>query len=390
MPKRKTHEEFIEEMKIVNPNIEILGKYVNNKVKILCKCKIDKYEWESKPNSLLNGHGCPKCAIKRRTLGSAKSHEQFLSEMKCINPDIEILGQYTNALEKINCKCRIDGYEWSTTPNILLEGHGCPMCGRKYVSDVCRYTMDTFKEKLHKINQNIEVISNEYINSKTDVLVHCKIHDFEWSAKPNALLLGHGCPKCGAEKISLKLRLPNDDFVEKLLRITDNIEPLEPYVTSKHNIKCRCKICQHIWKPTPNSLLSGEGCPECANQKPKSTGEVRALEYFNSQNINYIKNKKYDDLLGINGGLLSYDFYLPDYNLLIECQGQQHEKPVSVFGGEEQFKIQQEHDKRKREYAKEHNIELFEIWYYDYKNIENILEKYKESSSDGSFNMQKY
>lgn len=76
-----------------------------------------------------------------------------------------------------------------------------------------------------------------------------------------------------------------------------------------------------------------------------------------------------------DNGKLSYDFYLKDYDLLIEIQGLQHYKPVELFGGEEQFKIQQEHDKRKREYAKSHNIELLEIWYWDKDNIEEILSK---------------
>lgn len=44
-----------------------------------------------------------------------------------------------------------------------------------------------------------------------------------------------------------------------------------------------------------------------------------------------------------------------------------------MYGGEEQFKIQCEHDKRKREYAKQYNYDLLEIPYNEYKNIENIL-----------------
>ena len=80
-------------------------------------------------------------------------------------------------------------------------------------------------------------------------------------------------------------------------------------------------------------------------------------------------------MLGVHNGLLSYDFYIPNYNYLFEFQGRQHEEPIDFFGGEEQFKIQQEHDRRKREYAKEHNINLLEIWYYDIDNIEDILTK---------------
>ena len=59
--------------------------------------------------------------------------------------------------------------------------------------------------------------------------------------------------------------------------------------------------------------------------------------------------------------------------MLIEFQGKQHYKPVSAYGGEEQFKVQQEHDRRKRQYANDNNIKLLEIPYWDYENIEEIL-----------------
>ncbi len=75
-------------------------------------------------------------------------------------------------------------------------------------------------------------------------------------------------------------------------------------------------------------------------------------------------------------GNLSYDFYLPNYNLLIEYQGEQHEKYTLVFHtSKEDFNKQQEHDKRKKDYAKENEIELLEIWYWDFDNIEEILNK---------------
>lgn len=58
----KGKERFIREMTEINPNIDILGKYVNNKTKVHCRCKICGYEWKPVPSSLLRGHGCPKCA----------------------------------------------------------------------------------------------------------------------------------------------------------------------------------------------------------------------------------------------------------------------------------------------------------------------------------------
>ena len=107
----------------------------------------------------------------------------------------------------------------------------------------------------------------------------------------------------------------------------------------------------------------------------KSHGEYYISTYLLSNSINFEKQKKFSDLLGVGGGNLSYDFYLPNHNMLIECQGEQHERPIEYFGGEEQFAIQQEHDRRKREYAKDNGYKLLEISYKDYNNIENILTK---------------
>jgi hypothetical protein len=62
---------------------------------------------------------------------------------------------------------------------------------------------------------------------------------------------------------------------------------------------------------------------------------------------------------------------------LIEYQGQQHEKFYKGFHScKEDFHKQQKHDKRKKEYAKKHNINLLEIWYWDFDRTEEILDQY--------------
>ena len=93
-----------------------------------------------------------------------------------------------------------------------------------------------------------------------------------------------------------------------------------------------------------------------------------------------ITQKTFNDLRGIKGGLLSYDFYLPEYNLLIEYQGEFHDINLKNDYNYTEYlrknlQKQYEHDKRKREYAKNNNIKLLEIWYWDFDNIESILQK---------------
>lgn len=153
------------------------------------------------------------------------------------------------------------------------------------------------------------------------------------------------------------------------------LERVENEITSSGNSvvmwRCLCDCGEEIIVRS-SALLHGYtkscGCM-------KSHGEYYISTYLLSNSINFEKQKKFSDLLGVGGGNLSYDFYLPNHNMLIECQGEQHERPIEYFGGEEQFAIQQEHDRRKREYAKDNGYRLLEISYKDYNNIDNILTK---------------
>ena len=58
MSRKKTHEEFVEEMKIVNPNIKIVSRYQSAQEKVMCNCLICDNDWPAKPNNLLNYKGC--------------------------------------------------------------------------------------------------------------------------------------------------------------------------------------------------------------------------------------------------------------------------------------------------------------------------------------------
>ena len=98
---------------------------------------------------------------------------------------------------------------------------------------------------------------------------------------------------------------------------------------------------------------------------------------FNEMNIKYISQYKFKDLLG-DYSQLKFDYYLPEYNILIEYQGQQHYYSSEFFGGEKKFQLQQKYDNLKREYCKNNGYNLIEIPYWDYekldeKYIENIL-----------------
>ena len=64
LSERKTHNQFVEELEEVNPNIEVLGSYTGTHRKIKCRCKLDNTIWYGYPANLLNkSAGCPTCNI---------------------------------------------------------------------------------------------------------------------------------------------------------------------------------------------------------------------------------------------------------------------------------------------------------------------------------------
>ena len=148
---------------------------------------------------------------------------------------------------------------------------------------------------------------------------------------------------------------------------------LNPFGLAKRSTKKVWLFCQkdeehNSYKISCDNYFQGNRCPKCKESK----GERRVREMLNTYNINYIAQKVFPNLLGIGNRNLSYDFYLPDQNLLIEYQGQYHDG-MTTNQTEQQFLKQQEHDRHKREYAEQNGIRLLEIWYWDFDNIEEIL-----------------
>ncbi len=96
---------------------------------------------------------------------------------------------------------------------------------------------------------------------------------------------------------------------------------------------------------------------------------------------------------------MKLDFYLPQYNVAIECQGMQHFKPIDYFGGINTFQNNVKNDKLKKELCNEHGIKIFyysnlgieytyEV-YEDFNKMMNAIEKYNEEKSNNELSTNK-
>ena len=196
---------------------------------------------------------------------------------------------------------------------------------------------------------------------------------------------GYGCSYCGNFKVhpkdSLGQKLIDDygeDAIERYWSKKNKVSPFEvaPYSGKKCWFICQNDEEHEDYEITASNFTQGQRCRKCN----ESHGEREISKWLDNKNIKYIREKTFPNLLGVGNDYLRYDFYLPKHNILIEYQGEYHDGSVKYKTQtqeeyEKQFLKQQEHDRRKREYAQFHNIRLLEIWYWDFDNIEEILNK---------------
>ena len=234
-----------------------------------------------------------------------------------------------------------------------------------------RLTNEEVKKRLNDIFQGKYDFSNiEYKDYNTPIKFICPVHG-EIEMLPTNLFKGKGCKKCYHEKPSKKrsqreyvIQQINDKNIMnyEIVHIGENVRHKD-YIILKCNKQFKNGEVHGEFPISINNFLRGKGCPICKS----SHLEKNIMECLINNNINYELHKRFSDF---NEKLTqTLDFYLPDYNIAIECQGRQHFISVSHFGGKNSLEKQIERDINKYNLCKEYNINLI---YFLYDSLEKI------------------
>ena len=191
MSKKKTHEEFLKELKEKNNNqIETLEEYNGLHKKIKVKFLECGHVREMKPSKLLIGQGCghkdcnDKAISKARLSNSTKAKEDELKKL-----GYELISGYKGMKEMITVKNKKCGHTYTANAANILNGSGCPKChGFK--------TTGEFTEQVQKLHGDEYKIIGEYINNRTTVKMIHKNCGNEFNAYPKRILNGKCCPTC--------------------------------------------------------------------------------------------------------------------------------------------------------------------------------------------------
>lgn len=216
-------------------------------------------------------------------------------------------------------------------------------------------TKEDFIYKVNKIYNNFYDYSEmgDYKNTYTKIKIICPKHGIFYK-RPMDHLKGKCCRKCTTKKDVYN----TNDFIIKSNKIHNNFYnySLSIYINTNTKVKIICPV-HGVFEQKPFLHLLGKGCSYCNRSK----GEMKIKLLLDRYKIKYETEKTFDNCK--NKNKLRFDFYLIDYNILIEFDGYHHFNDIKGFGGKNKLLYTQKMDNIKNEYCLNNNIRLIRIKY---------------------------
>ena len=330
-------------------------EYANSKTKVCIICPEHGEFWQT-PAAHVRGNGCPECANKKRGKRTVNT-ENLIEKYQSIHNSKYTYEktQYIDANTKICVTCPEHG-NFYILPFNHLNGQGCPKCKGRNLTQ--QEIIENFK-KVH--DRKYDYSKVEYKKSKEKVCITCSIHG-DFYQTPQKHLLGQGCPKCSVIKREQNKPMSSSFFIKRSNERHGNFYTYENILFKNlhEKIEIICPI-HGSFKQIAQDHISGHGCPKCNMSRLEE--EVSLL--LKENNIIFEEQKTFDWLK--YKSKLRLDFYLPDYDIAIECQGKQHFEAIDIFGGKRNFQVTIERDNKKRELCQKNNITLL---YYSNEKID--------------------
>jgi len=256
------------------------------------------------------------------------------------------LVKYESISKKVSIICPIHGV-FEQKPYEHYTGNiGCYECSKKKLN-----TENFILKSKSKHGDKYDYSLVEYSkNNVSEVKIICKEHGV-FNQKPLLHLRGSGCPICYGNP-----KKTTEKFIEESKKVHgDKYDySLIDYKNKLKKVSIICPI-HGAFQQRPDLHLNGFGCKICN----ESRLEKKVRNFFIENNIKFISQKKFKDCRNVLP--LSFDFFVPEKNLLIECNGIQHYEPVEFFGGKKRYEYQKKNDNIKKEFCEKNNIKLITI-----------------------------
>lgn len=278
------------------------------------------------------------------------------SETDCELLSSEYRG-YTVPME-FRCSC---GNEFKKTWHKFKSGvqRTCPECSVKRTAKAQRKTYKEFEKEV-RVLVGDEYVFHEYKQANTKVKVTHKNCGNSYLASPSHFLCGKRCPHCNGGSY-----LGETAFKKKLIELYSGEIELSGEFKKMHELTAFKNTIYDIeFYAYPTNVIQGYSLG-----RKISYGEHVIKTWLERRDVAF----EYQ-IIFPNLKKRAFDFYIPSKNIAIEYDGEQHFRPVKHFGGVDKYKRQVKSDKIKTNYCSENNIKLIRIPYWQFDEIETILE----------------
>ena len=297
--------------------------------------------------------------------------EEFIKKLKIKFPNeqYKIIYAGKNSYEDSVFECLLCG------KRIIINTGELFRTRRKHICSKCYYKrQDTLrnenilKERLKDKATNISFFMQERKGVRHNMISFTCLKCGRINTKEvaNFLKQKYDCGFCEGKKESKD----NDRFIQELAEKWGNkFSLLTEYQNANQKVRIKCNNCGFIRDVKPNTLLESGFCPKC--EKKSSLGEKRIKKFLDTHNIKYIPQMYFSNW---DIGIHYFDFYIPEYNLVLEYHGKQHYEFNPFFHkNKEDFIYRQKKDLEKKQNAIKNNLNYISIKYTLFNEINNIL-----------------
>lgn len=254
-----------------------------------------------------------------------------------------LLSPYVNAKTKIMVKSNTTKKVYKTLFHSLKQGH-------KPEEKNTRITQDYAEAVCEAMGYTL---LSQYVNARTKLVIKSKQTGNSYSVLFDSIKRGHN-PDNAVHKLSQTeyISLFTQEGYQPLITDYSNITVLVPI-----NVTCPNN---HHWVVTYNNFKKGRRCPICNKQTVggMSRGERLIFSALSGNSLRFEREKR----VIINNEIHRFDFFLPDYNTMIEYDGQQHYNNSAIFPGAN-LANQKRRDEVKDKYCKQQGINLIRLPY---------------------------
>lgn len=305
----------------------------------------------------------------------AWTHEKFWQRFNEL-PDKDLyevitLPEKLSTKTKFTVKCNKNHMYLVSINTFLNNKTRCRICNQGEPWNYERFS----REISNLIDKNDYVISNydNIRNIYSRFTIQCVKCQHIWESTPsNFINKKRRCYNCKkGQRWSVDRVKREFSYIEDYGKYF--IEHVENITNSRSVFTVRCNN-NHVWETTPLSFFYNKHrCPTCN----ESHGERKIALFLEINNINFQREKKFDTCKNVKK--LPFDFYLPDYRMLLEFQGLQHFRKMEYSQNEvtnnDKFERTKLTDAIKKQWAIDNGYRFLEIRYNEINNIEEILKK---------------